>query len=113
MEIEEAKYIITYYSEFLSDHEKLQIKHATAYLFSSPEALGELLKDLNWVDTNMNQISSSITHNSFDVLIATRILERHRDTVYLNYCPKCNQLARTPFTKQCRCGHSWNDIKHS
>lgn len=121
MDVEEAKYVVRYYSELLSDHEKKVIKQATSYLVLSPETLGELLKELNWVDHtadtsrffNMDHAPFSITNDSFDVLIATKILEKHRDHVYLNHCPKCNQLARTPFAKQCRCGYGWHDIKNS
>lgn len=121
MDVEDAKYVVRYYSELLTNREKKVIKHATSYLILSPETLGELLKELNWVDNivdtsryfDMDQAPFSITNDSFDVLIATKILERHRDHVYLNYCPKCNQLARTPLAKQCRCGYNWYDIKNS
>ncbi|HEY1053481.1 MAG TPA: hypothetical protein VGE24_00030, partial [Emticicia sp.] len=25
-------------------------------------------------------------------------------------CPKCGQLARTPYSRQCRCGNQWHQI---
>jgi hypothetical protein len=41
--------------------------------------------------------------------IANRILTDHKDEV-LNYCPKCEKLARTPKARQCRyCGNKWFD----
>ena len=40
--------------------------------------------------------------------VRERILREHADKVFLNYCPKCNALARTPKARQCRaCFHSW------
>ena len=40
--------------------------------------------------------------------IAARILGDHRDEVYLNYCPACGNLTRTPTARLCLgCGHSW------
>ena len=46
----------------------------------------------------------------FHRMVATRILDEHRDDIFLNLCPRCNALARTPQAKQCpRCYYSWHD----
>lgn len=119
MTVEEAKYVVRFYTELLSEPEKLVIKHASSYVTLSPETLGEMLKEINWLsntdDTSvyfkMDRTPLQITHDSFDMLIASKILEMHRTHVYLNYCPKCSQLARTPIATQCRCGYSWHDNK--
>jgi hypothetical protein len=38
-----------------------------------------------------------------------RILSEDRDRVFLNNCPSCGALARTPQARQCRfCGHDWH-----
>ena len=38
--------------------------------------------------------------------IANRMLKEHPEL--LNYCPKCNKLARTPKARQCRhCNYKW------
>ena len=43
--------------------------------------------------------------------VAKRIMAEAPDKIFFNYCPKCDQLARTPYARQCRhCGHSWHDI---
>jgi hypothetical protein len=40
---------------------------------------------------------------------ANRLLAEQRDAVFLNYCPRCHELARTPKAQQCRfCGHDWH-----
>jgi hypothetical protein len=40
--------------------------------------------------------------------VAQRILREHGDAVFLNLCPRCRGLCRTPKALQCfRCGHSW------
>ncbi len=40
--------------------------------------------------------------------IANRLLKEHPEL--LNFCPKCNRLARTPKARQCRhCFHTWFD----
>ncbi|XZF14732.1 hypothetical protein ACTHGU_01200 [Chitinophagaceae bacterium MMS25-I14] len=45
--------------------------------------------------------------DQFIMNVADRIIREEKDNVFLNYCPKCHKLARTPYAKQCRCGHSW------
>jgi hypothetical protein len=40
---------------------------------------------------------------------AKRILAEERDNIFLNNCPVCGALARTPKARQCRvCGHDWH-----
>lgn len=44
--------------------------------------------------------------------IRERILKGDPEKVFLNYCPRCHGLARTPWAKQChRCFFSWHDPK--
>ncbi len=46
---------------------------------------------------------------AFEQKIAIYISEKHPAKVYFNNCPKCAQLARTPFAKQCRhCRFDWH-----
>ncbi|HEV2470770.1 MAG TPA: hypothetical protein VGS78_16385 [Candidatus Sulfotelmatobacter sp.] len=46
---------------------------------------------------------------AFRARVAARMLEMHGDQVFLNRCPKCNELARTPKARQCRaCGFDWH-----
>ena len=43
---------------------------------------------------------------------AKRILAEHQDSVFLNRCPRCQKLARTPTARQCRfCGNDWHTLK--
>ena len=40
---------------------------------------------------------------------AKRILSEDRDKIFINNCPSCGALARTPNALQCRfCGHDWH-----
>ena len=115
MDNELAKYLVDYYIHLLSGREQLLIKHAKSRRALTSETLESFMKEINWVDKlgdtsryfNDDSSSMRITNDNFDILIASKILETHRDKVFLNYCPKCGQLARTPKAKQCRCGHSW------
>ncbi len=40
--------------------------------------------------------------------VAQRLLKDHGNEL-LNFCPRCEKLARTPLAKQCRyCGFDWH-----
>ncbi|MEO7718829.1 MAG: hypothetical protein ABIY70_21735 [Capsulimonas sp.] len=50
--------------------------------------------------------------DAFRQAVCERILHECADQIFLNYCPKCGALARTPQAKQCpRCFHSWRGGK--
>jgi len=41
--------------------------------------------------------------------VRDRILREHGDSVFLNRCPKCGGLAKTPKAQQCHwCHHDWH-----
>jgi hypothetical protein len=43
------------------------------------------------------------------VRTARRILAEDRDNIFVNNCPSCGRLARTPQARHCRfCGHDWH-----
>jgi hypothetical protein len=40
---------------------------------------------------------------------ANRVLRDHASEVFVNRCPKCNRVVRTPRAQQCLwCGHDWH-----
>jgi len=115
MDKELVEYLVRYYSSLLSGKEQLLIKHAKSHLKLSSRTLGEFMKEINWVDNSADTSvffnedqPLRITNENFDALIAKNIHEKHKDKVFLNHCPICGRLARTPFAKQCRNGHDWH-----
>ena len=49
-------------------------------------------------------------YDAFESKAAERIAADNPTAIYLNFCPNCGKLARTPQAKQCRfCGHGWHD----
>jgi len=41
--------------------------------------------------------------------VAIILWEKHKNEIYLNNCPKCGKITRTPKAKQCRfCHHDWH-----
>lgn len=50
-------------------------------------------------------------YEEFELNVAVRIMKEIPEKVFLNKCPQCNGLARTPYAKQCRyCTHHWHTL---
>lgn len=48
-------------------------------------------------------------YDQFEINTAKRILNENINAVFLNNCPKCGRMTRTPNARQCRhCGHDWH-----
>lgn len=46
--------------------------------------------------------------DSFLEKIALRILKDNKNSIFINRCPKCQKIVRTPKAKQCNwCFHKW------
>lgn len=104
-------YIYNHYSGFMTEREYKAWKHySTTYKFEGVE-LPEMLYKKEWVtkDEDILRLLDGGFEN-FKRNIAKRIYAEHWIDIFLNYCPKCNKLARTPAAKQCRyCLHDWHD----
>src|SRR5215203_2400259 len=108
MDNETAKYIINYFSHLLTGAESVAIKHTTSlYKLGHPtsnnNALTKAYKEKGWLTEDQNVLDLlKDGYETFELTIANRILNQNPEAVFLNYCPKCGKLARTPQARQCR-----------
>lgn len=116
MDIEIAKYITIYYSHLFTDEEKIALRHIHSTIKLSGdevvkrEELTKLYKKVGWL-TDWQPVLDLIKDGEdiFLMNVAKRIMQEQPDKIFLNYCPECNNLARTPNAKQCRfCGLDWH-----
>ena len=113
---ESANYILNYFPNLLNENERLARRHvwATQKLKSKKLVRGKEpgIKKSNWLSED--PVILDLLANGYEKFVlntATRILEENPDKVFLNTCPKCERLARTPQARQCRhCGHQWHDL---
>ncbi|RFS17781.1 hypothetical protein [Emticicia sp. C21] len=115
MSQEKVRYIIDYFLDVLPADERLSIFYIMSQLKNNNEFLpfvtvkdilikrgfiasGQELRDLH---------KEGIT--AFEEKVAAYVLKKYADKVYINNCPKCHQLARTPLAHQCKhCGYDWH-----
>jgi hypothetical protein len=114
-----ADYVIQHYGHLMNAHERAVHRHLVAlYKFRNggPPAPGTAEDTATLKATQRGLLSDEPAvivgaQAGWDAArekIAARILGDHRDEVYLNYCPACGNLTRTPTARLCLgCGHSW------
>lgn len=117
MDKETAAYIRNYFSNLMTNDEKLALKHHI-YTYkvdnstSDSTNMRKLLIEQGLISTEpeiLNFLKNG--YEDFEFKVAKRIMSETPDKVFFNMCPKCNKLARTPYARQCRfCGYSWHDL---
>ena len=117
-EDERARYVVIHHLELLTQLERralghlwmvLKSTHGRSDLKAQAEAQGDPdYSELLSTDSEVMNLAA----NGYDVFLkqtAARLLAEQGDKVFLNHCPECGGLARTPKAKQCRfCGHDWH-----
>ncbi len=109
---ETANYIITYYSNLLTDNERQALQHCRSTIKLEDDIDGKRTKmyyKTGWLSADPNILGLLENgYEQFAANCAARILNENPNGVYLNNCPVCGRLARTPYAKQCKwCGHNW------
>lgn len=100
-------YIIRYYGHLLAKkeplfyHKLLVDKKATL----NPITDIETIKRLDFVIKHKKAGLEDYVFTD----VAAYLLEKYPEDIFLNYCPKCGKLARTPYAQQCpHCFYSWH-----
>jgi hypothetical protein len=114
-----TEYVLQHYAHLRNAHEQAVDRHLTMlYKFRDhgPPAPGTAADTAEFVGLHRRWISDDPAvlldaQAGWDAArekIAQRILRDHADEVYLNHCPACGDLTRTPTARLClSCGHSW------
>jgi hypothetical protein len=110
---ETARYIIIYFSSLMTGVERLALRHSQS-TFKLEDVENEKLTKAyyknGWLSTDPEVLKLlKDGDDQFMINCAERILKENGDGVFLNYCPNCGRLARTPQAKQCRfCAFDWH-----
>lgn len=117
MDQETAQYIINYFPILLSLEEVMAIRHTSSSIKLGPIENRNVVKEKmykrqGWLTEDESVLALLDNgYDTFEISVASRIIQDHADKVFLNTCPNCGRLARTPFARQCRhCGHNWHDV---
>jgi hypothetical protein len=114
-----ANYIVRFHNHLMTSAERLAQRHLfitmKATLGPSDVSAQEETRNDRYFSQHLSDDPEALRlasggYEAFEAQTAKRILEECGDKVFLNCCPKCAALARTPTAKQCRfCGWDWHD----
>jgi hypothetical protein len=118
-----AYYVVRYYSTFMTESEHRANLHLIGTLKATmgrddvaaqeEEKCREIFCRMLSDEPEILELSRN-GMQAFTARAAARILEDHGDDVFLNFCPRCRELARTPTAKQCRfCGFDWHSASRT
>lgn len=113
MDQELVNYIIRYYRNLMTEDERLAFSYQvyTLQAGGDPDRIRRF-KALGWLrETEGSLELLQKGQEAFERDIAVRILQETPEQVFLNNCPQCRKLARTPMAKQCwHCGYSTTTV---
>ncbi len=97
----------------MTKDEALALNHHMYTLKSSESAyIRKVMIERGWINSDPEVIQ--LLEHGYEVFeqnVVTRIMAETPEKVFLNNCPKCHKLARTPHAKQCRyCGYNWHHL---
>ena len=107
-----TKYIVTYYPNLMTIKEKIAYKASIAEEKAEnlePGNLQQMLRE-KWGSSDPDVLLLLENgREEFLRQVKDRILREDADKVFLNYCPKCGALTKTPKARQCpKCFFSWH-----
>jgi rubrerythrin len=109
-----TKYIFDWCPKLLTIEERKARNHLIS-LQKIEKAESEGIKNAierNWLSTDGNVLKLLENgEEKFYKKVIERVLRDNPNRDFLNLCPKCNALARTPEAKQCpKCFYSWHSL---
>lgn len=107
------QYVLTHYSGLFTRLESLGFKAASAdeKASNSSGRQADMLRE-KWGAENNPEVVAALSKGveSFRRAVYARLMEEHSSEIYVNRCPSCTNVVRTPKAKQCQwCFHSWHE----
>jgi len=112
-----TRYVWHNFRHLLTNKERLVdqavIAREKAEYASSPESKRLLRTELGRIDDA--EVNSALAEGipAFRHKVRERMLVDHRSDVFINRCPNCSRILRTPKAQQCLwCGRDWHRSTH-
>ncbi len=111
MDRELAAYVVRYYSHLMTERESAASRHLVFQDKMAHTSSAGVRSHLAPMLSNNPEVLA-LTDAGMDAFtrqVAERIMREHGQEIYLNCCPKCGKIAKTPQARQCRfCFHDWH-----
>lgn len=108
-----TQYIWNHYSRFFNRLEQLGGKAVMVdekVMATSSQNMKDKIREV-WGKDSDPEVLAALEDGVeiFRIRARDRIIRDHSDQVFINRCPSCQKIVRTPRAKQCLwCGYSWH-----
>jgi hypothetical protein len=109
-----TRYVWDHYQRFLTEREcrvgRAIIGRAKADVASSKEMVEILHRKLGGIGDAETEDALANGAEVFRRLVRNRLLSQHAVEIYVNRCPRCSRVVRSPSARQCLwCGFDWHE----
>lgn len=107
--------VVRYYSNLLTPFERdvygaFWLRRRTQIQTSHPESERDTRRIWGTLDNPQIEAILERAYDEFIRKAVARVMREDADKLFLNKCPKCQRVARTPKAKQCRWYlHDWHE----
>ena len=115
-----TRYVWDNYQQLMTEFEwrvgRAIVGRAKATAVKSPEMAGAFHRE--WGEVGVPEVETALADGPevFRQRVRDRLLSERRSEVFVNRCPKCARVVRTPQARQCFwCGFDWHgqNAEHS
>ena len=108
------RYVIKNFSHLFNEEERITFRLLVKYskvntLQTKDENKLAFLFEKLQITSHDLEMAQAIDRDSFISKTVDRIL--NEENIFINRCPFCGQLARTPKAVRAKCGHNWADFQ--
>jgi hypothetical protein len=110
-----TRYVWEHYRPLMTDFERRVgstiLGRAKAASVDSSPALARMLSE-RWGAAGDPEVENALAEGAeaFRRRVCRRLLGEHGSEVFINRCPSCGRVVRTPGARQCFwCGHDWHE----
>ena len=107
------RYVLNYFGNFMTELERLGQTAVIAEDKAKNTESSRMSKILidKWGEKNNPGVVKTLSEgiDKFRRRVRERILEDHKEAIFINRCPQCNNIVMTPKAKMCLwCNYSWH-----
>ncbi len=106
-------YVIKYFSRLMTTNELLGFKavHADSKALEAEPEMARVVRG-RWGSEDNPEVQAALHDGpeAFRDAVFKRLMSEHPEEIFINRCPSCDKICRTPRAKQCRwCYHDWHN----
>lgn len=106
------EYVLRYYSLHFTELEFLTFRSVEAEekAQNAGPSMAKKIRE-RWGEKDNPEVVAALSQgvDKFREAVFDRLMMEHQEDIFINRCPRCHKIAKTPKAKQCQwCFHDWH-----